>query len=214
MLAELDPQHPAITCIYQVPNTRGYLPSFDVIGTDPYPIDEAPISLVTDWTRKTLKGVMGARALWQVPQMFDWSYYRKKNGGSLEGLRFPTREEMENMAWQAIACGANGLLFYSFHDVFRNDPSKADERWEDVKKVARAIRAHESTLLEIGPVPEITGQTDTIAARAYNGKDGLKLLVVNAARKAEKASLKIGDTPVVVELKALEARWLKIKRRR
>jgi hypothetical protein len=117
---------------------------------------------------------------------------------------------MENMAWQAIACGANGLLFYSFHDVFRDDPSKAHERWEDVKKVAGAIRAHESTLLEIGPVPEIAGETDTISARVYNGKDGMKMLVVNAAREAQKVSLKIADRQVEVELKALEAKWLKV----
>ena len=211
VLAELDPQHPAVTCIYQVPNTRGYLPSFDVIGTDPYPIDEAPISLVTDWTRKTRKGVMGSRPLWQVPQMFDWAYYRRKSGGSLEGLRFPTREEMENMAWQAVASGANGLLFYSFHDVFRDDPSKADERWEDVKKVALAIKAHEATLLCVGDVPVISGETDTIAARAYSDNEKLKVLVVNAARKAQKANLFVGKKSLKVELAPMESKWIDLK---
>lgn len=211
MLAAMDPNHPAVTCIYQVPNTRGYLPSFDAIGTDPYPIDEAPISLVTDWTRRTRKGVMGARALWQVPQMFDWAYYRRKSGGSLEGLRFPTREEMENMAWQAIACGANGLLFYSFHDVFRDDPAKSGERWEDVKKVALAIKAHESTLLAVGPVPEISGETGTLSARAYNDGGRIRLLIVNASRNGCTADLKVGKKRVNVELKPLESRWLKVK---
>ena len=179
--------------------------------TRTYPIDEAPISLVTDWTRRTRKGVMGARALWQVPQMFDWAYYRRKSGGSLEGLRFPTREEMENMAWQAVACGANGLLFYSFHDVFRDDPAKSGERWEDVKKVALAIKAHESTLLAVGPVPEISGETGTLSARAYNDGGRIRLLVVNASRKGCTADLKVGKKRVKVELNPLESRWLEVK---
>lgn len=211
MLLKLDPLHPAVTCIYQVPNTRSYMPSFDVIGTDPYPIDEAPVSLVADWTRKTRKGVMGARPIWQVPQMFDWTYYRRKSGGSLAGLRFPTREEMENMAWQAIAGGANGLLFYSFHDVMRDDPSKAEARWEDVKKVALAIKAHESTLLSAFPAPEIAGETETIVARAYNEGGRIKMLVVNASREGQTAGLKVGGASINVGLKPLEAKWVYVK---
>ena len=134
-----------------------------------------------------------SRAMWQVPQAFGWG---KSRGNSKEAERIPTAAEISNMAWQAIACGANGLLFYSFHDVMRDDPSKADERWEDVKKVALAVKAHEPTLLAAGPVPEIAGETDTIAARVYNVNDALKVLVVNAARKAQKTALKIGERSV------------------
>ncbi len=211
MLAQLDSNHPVFTCIYQVPDVPGYLPSLDVIGSDPYPIDEAPLSLVTDWTRKTKKGAKDAKPVWQAIQAFDWTYYRKKRGASLDGLRFPTREEMENMGWQAIAAGANGLLFYAFHDVFRNDPGKAVERWNDVKYVARAIRSRESTLLAAdGPVPAISGETETIAARAYNEKGRIKLLVVNAAREAQSASLDVGVKSVKISLAPMEAKWLEL----
>ena len=146
-----------------------------------------------------------------MPQAFDWAYYRKARGGSLEGLRFPTREEMENMGWQAIAAGANGLLFYAFHDVLRDDPAKADARWADVKKVALAIKAHEATLLAAdGPVPEIVGETETLVARAYNEKGRIKLLVVNADRKPQTANLTVGAKPIKVALKAMESKWLEL----
>jgi len=113
------------------------------------------------------------------------------------------------MGWQAIAAGANGLMFYAFHDVLRDDPDKADERWEDVKKMARSIQAHEATLLAAdGPVPEIVGETETIVARAYNEKGRIKLLVVNASHEKQTADLTVGGAKVKVGLKPLEARWI------
>ena len=42
-IEELDPNHPAWVVLYQVDQVRAYLPSYDVIGTDPYPIpDKGP----------------------------------------------------------------------------------------------------------------------------------------------------------------------------
>ena len=60
--AELhDPDHPGWIAIYQYYEVSSYLPTFDVVGTDPYPLYRNPIGMVTKWTRATRDGLMGLK---------------------------------------------------------------------------------------------------------------------------------------------------------
>ena len=213
LFERLDPDHPSVALIYQIDNTRGYLGSCDVLGSDPYPIDEAPISICTGWTRRTRRGLLDSKPVWQAPQTFDWTYYRKKRGGGdLSNLRFPTEEEIVNMTWQTIAAGANGIVYYSFHDVFRSDPvEKAGERWAIVVAAAKRIKKHEATLVAAdGPVPAIKGETDTIGARAFNVHGEIRLLVVNGDRRPQTAELEVGRRKLSVPLRPLESKWIDV----
>ena len=92
-MAEVDPDHPTMGCVCQVDEMRDFLPSFDVVGSDPYPIGREqikahPISMVSEWTSKTRRGTFGIRAMWQIPQMFDWDWFC--SGGN---PKFPTYDE-------------------------------------------------------------------------------------------------------------------------
>ena len=66
----------------------------------------------------------------------------------------PTREEIRSMTWQAVAAGANGIIYYYFADAYRRGTTKEESarRWADVCAVAREMKEKEPTLLsEPGP---------------------------------------------------------------
>ena len=75
LLERIDPGHPTWTVLYQYSEARSYYPSFDVIGTDPYPVPQGSIGNVAMWTRTTDAEVMGLKPMWQVPQAFAWEDY-------------------------------------------------------------------------------------------------------------------------------------------
>ncbi|MCF0234124.1 MAG: hypothetical protein HUK22_04000, partial [Thermoguttaceae bacterium] len=105
-LEELDPGRPTWAVLYQIDEIRGYAPTCDVIGTDPYPIPQKPAGMATEWSVKTAAAGFGFQPSWQVPQAFNWASYKRKE--EQKDFRAPTFEELRNMSWAAIFGGGNG----------------------------------------------------------------------------------------------------------
>ena len=178
LMEKLDPEHPTWTVQYQIDQMRDYLPTYDVIGTDPYPVGEKPLSMAGEWTRKTVESAFGKRPVWQVPQAFDWTVYR--SGPPHAGDRMPTLAEMRSMAWQCIAGGANGLVWYSFTGLQSEKVSMPFEKsWADVVAMVGEIRSHESVLLA-DRGPDIPAPADCLL-RTWSKDGKVFLLVVNLA---------------------------------
>ncbi len=189
-MEELDPGRPTWVVLYQVDQIREYLPTFDVVGTDPYPIPQHPVSRAREWTRKTVEAGFGRRAVWMVPQIFNWASYRDSDDERRKA-RAPTLAEMRCMAWSCIAEGANGLVFYSWSDLWRMDKTLAEggralvrepfeERWSDVSAVAAGIRDFMPVLLSTEPPPLPRAEVDAaLAWRMFAHAGSAYLLCVN-----------------------------------
>ena len=192
LLEKLDPGHPGWVVLYQYSQIADYMPSFDVIGTDPYPIPR-PAAMASTWTRATRKGTMGRKPLWQVPQAFDWAAY-KKTPEEKKKNRAPTEAELRAMCWQCIACGENGLVMYSWFDLWK-EPNGVPfaQRWAEVCRVGQEIKEQIPVLLATGPAPSVSGAPDELAVRTW-GKDGAAyVLVVNTTDKPFTASLTLSE---------------------
>ncbi len=176
---KLDPNHPTWVVLYQVHDVGRYTKSFDVIGTDPYPIPKSPASRAAEWTRLTVEQTAGCRGVWQVPQVFNWATYRKTHE-QRKGLRPPTLAEMRSMAWQCITEGATGLVFYSFMDLKRDKATGFAPQWQKVKTMAAEIDAMIPAILSIEPAPAVrvaAGDWLHWITRVRNGK--LYIMAVN-----------------------------------
>jgi hypothetical protein len=215
-MEQLDPSRPTWVVLFQYTEVRSYLPSYDVIGTDPYPIPNLAPRRALDYTRDTVAGSFNCRAVWMVPQIMDWAAYRK-TAAEKKASRPPTLAEMRSMAWQCIAAGANGLVFYSWFDLWRMDkdpdvPQPFAGRWQDVAQMAAEIKGLFPVLLAVDPVaaPTRVDAPDGVAWRLY-AKDGKTYLVaVNAERVPATARLTflaefaaaeqaLGDTPAAAK---------------
>ena len=184
LFERLDGDHPTWVAHYMVEDIRSHLPSFDVIGSDPYPIcqtGDPPISQVMEHTRITRRGVFGARAMWQIPQAFDWGAYRVKDK---DKTRPPTFDEMRNMAWQFIAEGANGLVFYAYDSwekmKWRTPP---EEMWGYVCRVGEEVREKFPVFLSDDAAPSVTLITRDASVRAWRKGGDVWLLAVNPTYK-------------------------------
>ena len=212
-MEQLDPGRPTWVVLFQYTEVRSYLPSYDVIGTDPYPIPSLSPRRALDYTRDTVAGAFNCRAVWMVPQIMDWAAYRK-TAAEKKASRPPTLAEMRSMAWQCIAAGANGLVFYSWFDLWRMDkdpdvPQPFAVRWKDVAQMAAEIKDLFPVLLSVDPVsaPTQVVAADVVAWRLYAMEGKAYLVVVNAERSPTTArftfpagfaaaAVVLGDAPV------------------
>lgn len=204
---EEDPGHPTWVVLYQYREVGDYVETFDVIGTDPYPIGRSPASEAAKWTAETLRQVRGARPLWQVPQVFNWANYRKDSPKS-DQFHTPTFEEMRSMAWQCIAEGATGLVFYSWYDIHRNGDVPFAVQWDRLTRIAEEIDRWSPVLLSIETVPSVklSGETRGSVApswlhwttRAHEGK--LYLFVVNDGDGTGKFTVTLPGIPKSVQI--------------
>ena len=204
LVERVDPGHPTWTVLYQYSQVRGYYPSFDVIGTDPYPVDSASIGLAAEWTRVTRDEVMGLRPMWQVIQAFDWKDYGRKTG------RMPTREEMMSMTWHAVANGANGIVYFTHRLLYRDGGRRfLRDRWDDICAAADGVRRFIPVLLSDEPVPEVSCRIPQVSLRVQRLDGKLYLIATNCGDKPCMARITISEPVGVpsVEFGNIEARW-------
>ena len=182
---------------------------------DPYPIgnkgDRADISIASAWAKEARDEMFDFRPMWQVPQIFDWSWYRTREQDETGEMYLPTREEIANMSWQAIAGGANGIGYYAFHAYFRYLKGEAFSRaWATVCDVAWEIKAREDILNSDDYEEKIGGDLGGTVARAWKGRCGTWLLLVNPTRHPLTVRPKLGGWSEKIELAPLESRWMQI----
>lgn len=176
-LNEFDPNHPA-WMLHNKPSEEAVLfNACDVMGTDSYPVPLKPISEVGKATRESFAATRNSRPMWIVPEIMKYTLSKYKDGD-----RGPTLEEMRCSAWQALCEGANGLIFYSYHNMFHD--GKLLSRWEEVKQMASEISEYIPVLLSIEPVPEIiVDGSDKLNWIAKRKEDTLYIFTVNNSRE-------------------------------
>ena len=196
LFERLDADHPTWNLLYQVAQLDRYLTCFDVIGTDPYPIPGNPLGMAAKWATETRDCSFGMRPVWQVPQAMDWSWF--PGGKHRKGCHMPTCEELRSMTWQSIAGGANGLVFYAFHQMRRNlKGERFAAAWADVKAVASEVKQYEHILLAGDPPPAFTSSVPEMSLPMRLFKEGghTWLVAAGAAQSPVNATVKL---PVAV----------------
>lgn len=182
LLKATDPGRPVWTLLCEMSHVHEYMRTFDVIGTDPYPVPLSDISMAADWTRATVAETYGVRPVWQVPQMFDWTRYDRRNA------RYPTKEEMINMSWQCLANGANGLIWYMFYGVYPKGVYDGEElfgwdKWLDCCATAATVEPFVPVFLSEDDEPAVSCSVKSASARAWSYRGSVFLAVVNNTRE-------------------------------
>ena len=141
-LKTLDPNHPLV--IIQAPRSTvaqltPYRPAFDITGADIFPwrtrpgehsdIGNKELGAVGDVTRKMARAA-GGKPVWTTLQI-AWSGTAPSAAKPDIVPRFPTQHDLRYMAYQAIICGARGLMFFGGHltQVARPVDARAGWNW-------------------------------------------------------------------------------------
>jgi hypothetical protein len=175
----IDPDHPAFMVLYQIGKINQYAGTYDVMGTDPYPVagkEPKPISMVADWTLSTRRDTFG-KAVWQAPQIFDWSAYQVFKGVK---HRAPTEAEIRNMVWQCAVAGANGVCTYNYNGLRKKQKVVPFEtRWAEVCRVYGEFARHTDVFLSTEKAPAVAGAPDGVYVCTWRHKGQDWLLVIN-----------------------------------
>jgi hypothetical protein len=114
----------------------------DIVGIDSYPINNLPITAVSNVAERALGA---GKPLWLAPQIFNWADY--PGDSRAKDARPPTKEEMRAMTYLAINHGAKGLIYYSYFNIrddIDTDPdpdvdTSYEARWPQIKAIAREV---------------------------------------------------------------------------
>ena len=177
----LDPMHPTMTMLYLMPEMRGYLPSFDIGGTDPYPHDDIKQwRKAYDWPVKQLESVYASRPIIQAILAFDPSAYSPAPREEQLKTLQTTEAQMRSLTWQALAAGANGLLYYSFFDLQKMAwKTPFEETFGNVCKVASEVKRFEDMFLYCDSSEAVAVDSANLAARVWHYRGDAYLVIVN-----------------------------------
>lgn len=180
LVRELDPMHPTWTMLYLMPDMRGFLPTFDIGGTDPYPHEEwKQWRNAYDWPKQQIAAVFGSRPVWQAVQAHDSAAYKKESREELMKTHPTSIEELRSLTWQALTAGANGLSYYSFFDLQKMSwKTPFEESFGNVCLVAEEVRRLENVLLLPDTSP-VSADTSDIGARIWRDGSNIYLAVAN-----------------------------------
>ena len=134
-IREIDYNHP----IWGVLNDRGnmhlYKEGLDCYGVDIYPgIHYDDLRSIYIVTREARDRVVNNLANWGVPQFFDWTIYGKENE------KPPGKDLMNQMMYQMIVGGANGIVWFDFHEMTKSPVSNWETYWEDLKDITYNLK--------------------------------------------------------------------------
>lgn len=182
-----DPAHPTALVVASAWRFEEFMPTADWFMTDPYPLPFYPIRMVRDHVSKAVETAAGGpparlgRPVLAVIQAHDQTpYFNVKLGDQA-----PSEKEIYNMACQAVAVGAKGVIFWALH-ASRYDLMAVPGQWEALKRVGADLsrRAHVLILpdsdVEIPVLPD-DAPVDLLLKR---GAGAWYLLVVNYTRKS------------------------------
>ena len=140
-----------------------------------------------------------------MPQAFNWAAY-KKTPEEKAKYRAPTEAELRSMCWQCIANGANGLVLYSYFDLFKQpNGERAETRWAECCRVGAEIQAQIPVLLSVeGAGRTLVRAVETaepvestaekpISTRAWVKEGKTYVLVVNGGETAQGVRMSLED---------------------
>ena len=182
----VDPDHPTWAVLATLHGLREFVPSFDVLGVDPYPVPRAGLEQVRDLAQGAKREIFGAKPMWNVPQAFSW--------WSKPTDRFPTREELRNIAFQHIACGANGIIAYIFGERFyKHGPAEENAEWKDVCTVGAEVKRFVPVFLSVERTPTVTADAADVPCRAWTKDGSLYVLTCNPYAEGRTVNVSVAE---------------------
>jgi hypothetical protein len=178
LIKENDPWHP-VSVVFMAPfiSSVKYTDALDIVMADPYPVPNAPVTLVGNTAGQLSNEFKGRKPVWIVPQAF---------GGGEWWSREPSLQELRTMTYQSIINGARGIQYF-VRQGFNLFP-KSTAAWGECGRMAIEIAELTPWLLsdEIA-IPVRSGSQNIMATSAIHNGEMIIMAVnkTNAPHTAE-----------------------------
>ncbi len=167
-IKELDPYHP-VTVVFMTPSkAHEYKDVMDIVMADPYPVPNAPVTEVSEWTQELRAAFYPEKPVWIVPQAF---------GGAEWWKREPTSKEIRVMTYLAVIHRASGIQYFIRHGL--NRFPKSQSMWAECGSMALELAEVAPFLSFSTQHPEVKTSSDVIQASAWMNRGEILLVAVN-----------------------------------
>jgi len=174
VIRQSDPASVTLAVLFRPQDLVFWRDSVDVLATDPYPLQKPSgnnLAGVGDYTRATMAAVKGARPVWTVIQFFQANSHSS----------WPTKQELHDMSWMAIAEGATGLFYWSYGQKgisWVRDSARRTALWHELLEVTAEIKQLEPVLLEPDtPVLRTKPTSPSIVSKEKIASDGTRYVI-------------------------------------
>lgn len=193
LICEEDPYHPQILLNDTIAGIHKYAGASDIFMPDPYPLfiqgaDAAtPIGKTSEFMRACREAGKGRKGIMITPQAFNYGDYGRVNN------RPPDVVEIRNQAWQAVANGATGFLWYSNTQQPNYPQLGVGVRFVgfEMHDIVDAVFARPVEGIQV-----TAGEPDEVEASLRMVGDDTYLIVVNTSTQPQQVSVKLpGSAP-------------------
>lgn len=113
----------------------------DILMVDWYPVPHLPLESFGENVALAKQGLSfaekGNKELWAVVQMFDWKEYEQYRKDKIG--RFPKKEEIRFMSYDALFNGATGLFYFNYYSNNKPLPQEKPKDWANVVDVIQEM---------------------------------------------------------------------------
>ena len=115
----------------------------DILMVDWYPVPHLPLESLGENIALAKQGLtmMGKdkKELWAVAQIFDWKEYKQYRKDEDRIGRFPKKEEIRFMSYDALFNGATGLFYFTCYSNGKPLPESKPKEWAKVIEVIQEM---------------------------------------------------------------------------
>ena len=115
----------------------------DILMVDWYPVPHLPLESFgqqINFAKQALQELnCPKKDLWAVVQAFDWKEFKQHRADDDRIGRFPTKDEIRFMSYDAIFNGATGLFYFIYTSKGVPLPQAKPDNWKDLVSVIKEI---------------------------------------------------------------------------
>ena len=115
----------------------------DILMIDWYPVPHLPLESFGENVALAKQGLTMVgqenKELWAVVQIFNWKEYAQYRKDNDRIGRFPKKEEIRFMSYDAIFNGATGLFYFTYYSNKKPLPEENPKYWEKVVEIIQEM---------------------------------------------------------------------------
>ncbi len=137
------PEHKTAFVIGQGKTKIAFYDICDILMMDWYPVPHLPLESFGQNVALAKQGMIDSgcpdKPLWAVVQIFDWKEFKQFRPDNDRIGRFPTKEEIRFMSYDAIFNGATGLFYFVYGSKGIPLPKSRPDEWKYISEVIQEL---------------------------------------------------------------------------
>ena len=157
----------------------------DILMMDYYPVPRKPLENFGKNVFLAKQGLIEAgypqKQLWAVVQIFDWK--ETKNPRKYD--RFPTREEIRFMSYDALFNGATGLFYFKYNSNKIPLPKSKPEEWKYISEIIQELSFIGKFIDSGKEVKNIVNVKEPLRTKTYEYEGNKYIIVENPTNEMQ-----------------------------